>query len=230
MKVTDSDKRVNDGTHLNPKSGKYAIAGMILMGILALVALFVFRGLVKSNTKKASLKIPISKDQYITMDVENDTQPISDVLQKIFGEENAKRDFQNLLVRYDEYSPTDNRIVEAFRRLSLSDEVPRTLKEMASKREPPFNERLQKVQISFPKRPGFPDSEAVVCDGSSLFQNTIYLANETESEHVLVRATRTRPCQPDEENVQITVPVARQLFGERPLNKFELGWAGVNNP
>jgi len=228
MSKAAQDKRTNGGPQAGSNFGEYGVPAMIVLCILGVLAILVFSRVINRNTRTASLKIPISKDRSITMDLENDTRPIDEVLKKIFGDENAKRDFQNLLVGYEEYSPRYSRIIQALQKLSLYDEVPRALKELALKHQPPFNGHLRRVQISFPQKPGFPDSEAVVCDGSSLFQHAIYLENEAQSTHVVLKATRTRPCVINEENIQITIAQGRQLFGERPLNKFEPGWAGIN--
>ena len=210
------------------------VLGGIAVGIISLVAVIVFGYLlVRPSAKKGNLNITLGKDIAIKMDVENDSQSMRDLLDRVFADEKAKREAQSLLADfYDEYSPRDERILQALAKLSPGDAVPQQLRDMVLKHKRPFREELRKAQISFVANSSFSDEEVVVCDGSDFLQHKIYLYDSKEQHEAIVNARHWRACPPSTngdpmpESIQVTFRTARKLFGDRPLNSSEIGWVG----
>jgi hypothetical protein len=204
----------------------------VIVGLAVLaVGSFIFAYLMsRPNAKKGSVNMSIGKVS-LKMDVENDLQSIKSALDKIFADPNAKREAEATLAEfYKIYSIHDQRIIDAVAGLSPDDPISSALRELSNRQKGPFRRELKQVRISFPGGPSFGEDDAVVCSGSDLLGQKIYIYDTDEERSVLVTARNSRPCLTPKagniENIQVTIKVGRKLFGDRPLQKFEPGLVG----
>ncbi len=211
------------------------LAGQIVIGVVVLGIGLLFGYLMsRPNASKGGLSMKVGAAS-LDLNIENDLKSMRELLEKVFKDEQAKREMKALLAEFHGfYSIDDTRIAEEIAKLPPNSAVSRALKELSAKQKGAFKQELKEVSISFPGNPRFSDDEAVVCSGSDFLGQKIYLSDIANVNSITVIARLSRPClapksdeDSNKENIQITTGAARNFLGDRPLNKFERGLAGL---
>lgn len=187
----------------------------------------------RPNASKGGLSMKVGAAS-LDLKVENDLQSMRALLDKVFKDEDSKREMKAILAEfYGLYSVDDPRFVKEIAKLPPDSPVSRALKELSAQQKGAFKQELKEVRFSFPQNPKFRNDEAVVCSGSDLIGQKLYLTDLANENSVTVVARLSRPCPASQENdgaqetIQITAKAAKGLFGDRPLSKFERGMAGL---
>lgn len=208
----------------------YVIAGVLL--VMGLVFGYLMS---RSNASKGKLSMKIGSAS-VDMNVENDLQSMKTLMDKVFKDENSRREMTALLGEFHKLYPVnDPKIVEEISKLSPESPVSKGLQNLCERQKGAFARQLNEIRLSFPLNAQFRDDEAVVCSGSDFFGRRIVIFDMNEEKSVTLSATRSRPCQlssPEgsKESIQITKGAAKELFGAdrlNSLNMFERGLAGI---
>ncbi|MBS1788378.1 MAG: hypothetical protein JST85_11690 [Acidobacteria bacterium] len=214
-------------------SPRYIVAGIVLLGMGLIFGYLMSR----PNAGKGNLTMKIGSAS-VQMNVENDLQSMKALLDKVFKDDNSRREMTALLGEFHNlYQINDPKLVEKIANLKPDDSSSKALRDLCERQKGPFKNQLTEVRLSFPVNPKFGDSEAVVCSGSDYYGRRIVIYDLQEEKSVTLMANRIRPClsgsgdsPAEKESIQITKVAAKDLFGEErlnTLNMFERGLAGI---
>ena len=214
-------------------SPKYIVAGIVLLGMGLIFGFLMSR----PNAGQGNLTMKIGSAS-VQMNVENDLQSMKALLDKVFKDDNSRREMTALLGEFHSlYQINDPKLIEKISNLKPDDSSSKALRDLCERQKGPFKNQLVEIRLSFPVNPKFADGEAVVCSGSDYYGRRIVIYDLQEEKSVTLMANRIRPClsgsgdgSAEKESIQITKAAARDLFGEErlnTLNMFERGLAGI---
>lgn len=170
---------------------------------------------IKWNIMGSELEIDLKKDM-VSHEV---------FLEKMFSKNFSKAGTIDWLIRNKDIFPLyDSKLTDAIDTLPYESKVSYKFRKISDKRHGPWNYPVDTVFIGIPPEEYRPCiGNANVCASGKYEHKDIIIYNPKNEKEIRVYATGTYYCLPHKKNpdIQLSLKDALELFGNRPLNKYE---------
>ncbi len=203
---------------------------MIITGVTCLIIGIAIGWVIdNSGAKKTDIKWKFG-DNELNLNLEQDLNNVSAMLEKIFSEDFSKRGTVAWLKTHQNlYEPGDVDIASKIAELNYKDPVSVKLRDVSAQRTGPWAYQMDTVKIGVPSKISQPNTGfANVCENGEFFTKHLILYSMDESNSIEVKGTGKYACPkgltkyPD---IQLNAADAERLLGTANFSKYEQGIA-----
>ena len=173
---------------------------------------------------KAKIKWKIMGSE-LEIDLKKDMVSHDVLLEKMFSKNFSKAGTIDWLIRNKNIFPLyDSKLTDAIDTLPFENKISFKMRKISDKRHGPWNYPVDIVSIGIPSEEDRPRiRKANVCAYGKYQNKDIIVYNPKNGKEILVSATGTYRCLPLKTypDLQLSLEDALELFGNRPLNKYE---------